>query len=124
MHKPVRDEAVVLAVVNTGTRHHAEVVHPTEWNNLLQTVHHDVNQNERVRNMPVTGDEGTLRARGASIEVTVAVGADHAHIQRHLAFAADGAVAAPTLGVANAVGVVDADRGALPVACVVGKVLH
>ncbi len=110
----MRDQAVVLTMVNTGTRHHAEVIHPTEWNNLLQTVHHDVNQNERVRNMPVTGDEGTRRARGASIEVTVAVGADYTRILCRLTFAADGTVAALALGVANAVGVVDADGGVCP----------
>ena len=62
--------------------------------------------------------------RTAAREVAVAVGADHAHIQRYLTFAADGAVAALALGVANAVGVVDTDGGTLPVACVVGKVLH
>ena len=61
VHKPVRDEAVVLTAVNTGTRHHAEVIHPTEWNNLLQTVHHDVNQDERVRNMPVARQERAFR---------------------------------------------------------------
>ena len=74
--------------------------------------------------MPVTGDEGTLRARGASIKVTVAIGADYTRVLCRLAFAADGAVAAPALGVADTVGVVDADRGALPVIHVVGKVLH
>jgi hypothetical protein len=120
----VRDEAVVLAVVDTGTRHHAEIVYPAERNDQLQAVHHDINQDERVRNMPVTGDEGTLRARGASIEVTVAIGADYTRILCRLAFTADGAVAAPALGVADTVGVVDADRGALPVVHVVGKVLH
>jgi hypothetical protein len=74
--------------------------------------------------MPVPGDEGTLRAQGASIEVTVAVGADYAHVQRYLAFAADSSTTSPTLGVADTVGMVDTDREALPVACVVGKVLH
>ena len=74
--------------------------------------------------MPVPGDEGARRARGASIEVTVAIGADDTRFLRHLTFAADNSTAAPTLGVADAVGVIGADRGALPVACVVGKVLH
>ena len=74
--------------------------------------------------MPVTGDEGTRRARGASIEVTVAFGADYTRFLRHLTFAADNSTAAPTLGVADAVGVVNADGGALPVVHVVGKVLH
>ena len=124
VQKTVADDAVVLAVLDIGPPDVAMPNHPFVGNKLLQTIHHDVNQNERVRNMPVTGDEGTLRARGASIEVTVAIGADHAHIQRYLAFAADGAVAAPALGVADAVGVVNADRGALPVVHVVGKVLH
>ena len=120
----MRDEAVVLAVVNTGTRHHAEIVYPAERNDQLQAVHHDINQDERVRNMPVTGDEGTLRSRCTPVELAVAVGADYTRILCRLTFAADGAVAAPAPGIADTVGVVDADRGALPVACVVGKVLH
>ena len=79
--------------------------------------------------MPVARQERafclrTLCFRATAREFAVAVGADHAHIQRHLTFAADGAVAALALGVANTVGVVDADGRALPVACVVGKVLH
>ena len=74
--------------------------------------------------MPVTGDEGTRRARCTPVEVTVAFGADYTRILCRLAFAADGAVAAPALGVADTVGVVDADGRALPVACVIGKVLH
>ena len=77
--------------------------------------------------MPVTRQERASRLRtlrAAAREVAVAIGADHTHVQVHLAFAADGAVAALALGVAHAVGVVGADRGALPVACVVGKVLH
>ena len=79
--------------------------------------------------MPVARQERafclrTLCFRAAAGEVAVAVGADHAHIQCYLAFAADGAVATLALGVANAVGVVDTDGGGLPVACVVGKVLH
>ena len=63
----------------------------------------------------------------SAIEVTVAVGADYTRILTKaclLTFAADGAVAALALGVANTVGVVDADGEGLPVACVVGKVLH
>ena len=63
----------------------------------------------------------TLCFRATAREFAVAIGADHAHVQVHLAFATDGAVAALALGVANAVGVVDADGGSLPVACVVGK---
>ena len=63
----------------------------------------------------------TLCFRATTGEVAVAVGADYTRALCRLAFAADGAVAAPTLGVANAVGVVDADRWTLPVACVVGK---
>ena len=120
----MRDEAVVLAVVNTGTRHHAEIVYPAERNDQLQAVHHDINQDERVRNMPVTGDEGTLRSRCTPVELAVAVGADYTRIQSRLTFTADGAAAAPTPGIADAVGVVNADRGALPVIHVVGKVLH
>ena len=74
--------------------------------------------------MPVARQERAFRLRAAAFEFAVAVGADHAHIQRHLTFTADSAVAALALGVADAVGVVDADGGGLPVACVVGKVLH
>ena len=57
----MRDQAVVLAVVNTGTRHHAEIVYPTERNDQLQAVHHDINQDERVRNMPVARQERAFR---------------------------------------------------------------
>ena len=66
--------------------------------------------------------ERAFRLRAAAREFTVAIGADYTRILCRLTFAADGAAAASTLGVADAVGVVDADRGALPVAYVVGKV--
>ena len=129
VQKTVADDAVVLAVLDVGPPDVAMPNHPFVGNDLLQTVHRDVNQNERVRNMPVARQKRApcfrpLCLRPAAREFAVAIGADHAHIQRHLAFAADGAVAALALGVANAVGVVDADGRALPVACVVGKVLH
>ena len=129
MQKTVADDAVVLAMLDVGPPDVAVPNHPFIGNDLLQTVHRDVNQNERVRNVPVARQERafclrTLCFRATTGEVAVAVGADHAHIQSYLAFAADGAVAALALGVANAVGMVNADGRALPVACVVGKVLH
>ena len=74
--------------------------------------------------MPVTGDEGTLRSRVTPVKLAIAVWADYTRTLCRLAFAADGAVAAPALGVADAVGVVDAERWALPLVLVVGKVLH
>ena len=124
VQKTVADDAVVLAVLDIGPPDVAMPNHPFVGNKLLQTIHHDVNQNERVRNMPVARQERAFRLRATAFKFAVAIGADHAHIQRYLAFAADGAVAAPALGVADAVGVVNADRGALPVVHVVGKVLH
>ena len=120
----MRNQAVVLTAVNTGTRHHTEVIHPTEWNDLLQAVHHDINENDGIRNMPVARQERAFRLRAAAREFTVAIGADYTRILCRLTFAADNSAAAPTLGVADTVGVVGADRGTLPVACVVGKVLH
>ena len=74
--------------------------------------------------MPVTGDEGTLRSHVTPVKLAIAVWADYTRTLCRLAFAADGAVAAPTLGVADAVGVVNADRWTLPVIHIVGKVLH
>ncbi len=57
----------------------------------------------------------------APIEVTVAVGADHAHIQRHHSLQTV-RLKRPHPGVANAVGWLT--HVGLPVACVAGKVLH
>ena len=124
MYESVRDEAVVLAVVNTGTRHHAEVVYPAERNDLLQTVHHDINQNERVRKVPVTGYKRPLRSRCAPVDLAVAIRADRTGPLVYLTFAADRPVSASAPGIADAVGMVNADRRGLPVLQVVGKVLH
>ena len=77
--------------------------------------------------MPVARQERApcFRAlRTAAREFAVAVGADRTGSLVHLTFTADGPVASSAPGVADAVGVVGADRRGLPVAGVVGKVLH
>lgn len=124
MQKTVANDAVVLAVLDVGPPDGAMFNDPLAGDDLLQAVNRSGYQNERVANMPMVRQEGALRLRAAAREIAVSIGADHPHVQCHLAFAADSSIAAPTLGVAHAVGVVDADRGGLCIACVVGKVLH
>ena len=61
--KTVADDAVVLAVLDVRAPDVAVPNHPFVGNDLLQTVHRDVHQNERVRNVPVSSQERASRLR-------------------------------------------------------------